>query len=62
MLSACGDMGGNPRGTVENNATTRAIDRAAGTDKSSEYPLNADGMPGNPSGTAVSRGINKIVK
>jgi hypothetical protein len=61
-LSACGDFYGKPRGTVENNATTRAIDRAAGTNTSSEHPMHTDGMPGNPPGTAVSRAVDKVVK
>lgn len=62
LLAACGDFGGTPRGTVENNATTRAVDRAAGTNTSTEYPLQSDGLPGNPPGTAASRAIDKVVK
>ena len=62
LLAGCGDMYGKPRGTVENNATTRAVDRAAGTNTSTEYPLRSDGMPGNPPGTAASRAVDKIVK
>lgn len=62
LLAGCGDFYGKPRGTVENNATTRAVDRAAGTNTSSENPLHTDGMPGNPPGTAVSRAVDKVVK
>ncbi len=62
LLAGCGEMYGKPRGTVENNATTRAVDRAAGTNTSTEYPLHSDGMPGNPPGTAASRAIDKVVK
>ena len=40
---------------VQNNSVTRGVDRAAGTDNSGAYPAQADGMPGNPRGTAVSR-------
>ena len=60
MLAGCGEFYGKPRGTLENNATTRAVDRAAGTNTSTENPRNADGMPGNPPGTAVGRTLNKL--
>jgi hypothetical protein len=62
LLAGCGEFYGKPRGTVENNATTRAVDRAAGTNTSTEHPLHSDGMPGNPPGTAVSRAVDKVVK
>ena len=62
MLAGCGEFYGKPRGTVENNATTRAIDRAAGTNTSTENPVHADGMPGNKPGTVVSRTVDKVVK
>ncbi len=60
----------NPKGTVtsraarrvthrtqslKNNSATRTLDRTAGTDNSGAYPAQADGMPGNPKGTVVSR-------
>lgn len=60
LLAGCGEFYGKPRGTVENNATTRALDRAAGTNTSTENPLHSDGMPGNPPGTAVGRALNKL--
>ena len=41
--------------TLRNNSATRTLDRAAGTDNSGAYPNQADGTPGNPPGTAVSR-------
>jgi hypothetical protein len=62
LLAACADMSPKPRGTVENNATTRAVDRAAGTNSSGAYPLQTDGMPGNPPGTAVGRAVNGTLK
>lgn len=42
---------------LKNNSATRTLDRAAGTDNSGAYPAQADGMPGNPKGTAVSRAL-----
>ncbi|WP_431281433.1 hypothetical protein ACQW02_18765 [Humitalea sp. 24SJ18S-53] len=42
-----------------NNPAVRAIDRAAGTNLSGAYPLQSDGMPGNPSGTAVGRALDR---
>lgn len=45
--------------TVSNNSTTRAVDRAAGTDVSGAYPQQRDGTPGNPPGTAVSRAYDR---
>ena len=45
--------------TVENNSTTRAIDRAAGTDVSGAYPTQANGTPGNPPGTAIGRAVGE---
>lgn len=42
-----------------NNEATRAIDRAAGTNQSGAYPLQSDGMPGNPPGTAVGRAVDR---
>ena len=44
---------GNPPGTV----TSRAFDRAAGTDASGAYPSQADGTRANPRGTVVSRAL-----
>ena len=41
--------------TLKNNSATRTLDRAAGTDNSGAYPAQADGTPGNPKGTVVSR-------
>ncbi|MGI4796310.1 MAG: hypothetical protein ACRYG8_20075 [Janthinobacterium lividum] len=37
-----------------------AYDRAAGTDTSGVYPRQADGKPGNPPGTAVSRTYDRV--
>ena len=45
--------------TVENNSTTRAIDRAAGTDVSGAYPTQANGTPGNPPGTEATRAVDR---
>ncbi len=53
MLAGCGDFYGKPRGTVDNNALTRAVDRAAGTNKSSENPIHTES-------TAVGRTLNKL--
>ena len=36
-----------------------AYDRAAGTDTSGAYPRQADGMPGNPKGTAAERALDR---
>ncbi len=36
-----------------------AYDRAAGTDTSGQYPKQADGMPGNPKGTAAERALDR---
>ena len=36
-----------------------AYDRAAGTDTSGAYPRQADGKPGNPPGTAVTRTFDR---
>ena len=44
-------------GTAKNNAATRSVDRAAGTNNSGAYPSQSDGTPGNPPGTAVSRAL-----
>ena len=43
--------------TLKNNSASRALDRAAGTDNSGAYPSQADGTPGNPKGTVVSRAL-----
>lgn len=40
---------------LRNNSATRGVDRAAGTDNSGAFPAQADGKPGNPPGTVVSR-------
>lgn len=53
LLAGCGDFYGKPRGTLDNNATTRAIDRAAGSNTSSENPIHSDS-------TAVGRTLNKL--
>ena len=47
---------------LKNNSATRTLDRAAGTDNSGAYPTQADGMPGNPKGTAVSRALGTTDK
>jgi hypothetical protein len=53
LLAGCGDFYGKPRGTLDNNAATRAVDRAAGTNTSSENPIHSDS-------TAVGRTLNKL--
>ncbi|WBV42405.1 hypothetical protein [Pseudoroseomonas cervicalis] len=45
--------------TVQNNAATRALDRAAGTNVSGAYPEQADGTARNPPGTAATRAIDR---
>ncbi len=47
---------------LKNNSATRTLDRAAGTDNSGAYPTQADGLPGNPKGTAVSRALGTTDK
>ncbi len=64
-LAACAQRdplnpAGRPDGTPGNPpgpATSRAFDRAAGTDTSGAYPNQADGTRANPRGTAVSRAL-----
>lgn len=43
--------------TLKDNSASRTLDRVAGTDNSGAYPSQADGMPGNPKGTIVSRAL-----
>jgi hypothetical protein len=65
LLAACSrpdplNTAGRPDGTAGNptgTATSRAFDRAAGTDVSGAYPSQADGTRANPPGTAVSRAL-----
>jgi hypothetical protein len=45
--------------TVENNSTTRAIDRAAGTNTSGAYPMQSDGTRANPPGTGATRALDR---
>lgn len=45
--------------TLQNNAATRALDRAAGTNVSGAYPGQADGTPANPPGTAATRALDR---
>ena len=56
-VAACDGRRGDPPGTV----TSRAVDRAAGTNTSGAYPLQSDGMPGNRPGTAVGRATNELL-
>ena len=35
------------------------VDRAAGTNMSGKYPLQSNGMPGNPPGTAATRALDR---
>ena len=46
---------GNPPGT----ATSRAFDRAAGTNVSGAYPSQSDGTPANPPDTAAERAVDR---
>ncbi|HEY0418952.1 MAG TPA: hypothetical protein VGC80_05490, partial [Acetobacteraceae bacterium] len=36
-----------------------AVDRAAGTNTSGNYPSQSDGRPGNPPGTAATRALDR---
>ena len=47
---------------LRNNSASRTLDRAAGTDTSGAYPSQADGTPGNPPGTVVSRTLGTTNK
>lgn len=49
-LAACSDS---------NNSATRAVDRASGTNTSGAYPMQSDGTPGNPPGTAAGRAFDR---
>jgi len=57
--AACTDtraISGDPPG----NAAQRSVDRAAGTNTSGAFPAQSDGMPGNPPGTAIDRGMGNM--
>jgi hypothetical protein len=43
--------------SVKEGSASRTLDRVAGTDNSGAYPKQADGTPGNPRGTVVSRAL-----
>ena len=47
---------------IVNNGATRAFDRAAGTNASGAYPLQSDGMPGNPPGSAAGRAFDRAAQ
>ena len=44
---------------LQNNAATRALDRAAGTNVSGAYPQQSDGTALNPPGTAATRALDR---
>jgi len=54
-VAACAPNNVDPPGT----ATSRAADRAAGTNTSGAYPSQSDGTRSNPPGTAPERALDR---